>query len=196
MTSRLYFVAVMLAARSLAHGVSVVAGGTQAPASTDWEAADKQTARLAPSAFPALYERREELSRRGCGIPQSFLLSGPHNVIVGAFTGSERTDIAILCSANGGSSILVFRRGSAAPVAELGRQPDRNYLEVIDGRGTIAFGRVIMPVDANTVRRYTEGRGDVTPAYVHAGIADAFVGKGSVVWYWDGRRWVEIPGAN
>ena len=152
--------------------------------------------RLAPSAFPDLYQRREELSHRGCGIPQSFSISQPHNVIVGAFTGSKRADLAILCSANGLSSILVFRRGSTAPVAELGRQPDRNYLEVIDGRGTIAFGRVIMPVDANTIRRYTQGRGGEDRSYVHAGIDDAFVGKGSVVWYWDGRSWVDIRGVN
>jgi hypothetical protein len=86
-TSRVCFVALMLAARSRGHGANAVVGATHASASADWAVADTQTPRLVPSGFPVLNPHREELSHRGCRIPQSFLRSEPHTVIVGAFAG-------------------------------------------------------------------------------------------------------------
>jgi hypothetical protein len=108
----------------------------------------------------------------------------------------EAKDGPVLCSASGVSSILVFRRGSVAPVAELAQQPDINYLQMmINGWGTIAFALVIVPADPLKIRQYIERRAGDNRAFVHAGIKDTFVGKGSVVWYWDGSTSFSIHGA-
>ena len=179
---------------------SMAVGGSirgQTQAASDWAAADVRTARLSPSAFAALSSSlRDALSRRGCTIPQTSFRSDPHNVIVGAFTGPEARDVAVLCSRQRVSSILVFRGGSTASVDELSPQPDIDRLQVVSGDGRIGFSREIAPIDAAHIREYLEASGGAVRTVEHAGIEDRFVSKTSMVWYWDGVRWIQIPGAD
>jgi len=98
----------------------------------DWDRADGETVRLAPGAVPNIRTAvGQELDRRGCSIPQSFSIKVPHNVIRGRFTPSSQHDVAVLCSRDRVSSILVFRGGLPSSVEELGSGPDKDYLQDI-----------------------------------------------------------------
>lgn len=68
--------------------------------------------RLQPTAFPKLPKNLvTELKRRGCTIPQPYT-DRRANVIQGEFATPGQRDWAVLCSANGFSSILVLWNGS------------------------------------------------------------------------------------
>lgn len=95
-----------------------------------WKEADVATIRLDPERFVHLPRRlRRELKRRGCTIPQTFLGGAPHNVISGRFRNAEDVDLAVLCSRNLRSSIVVFWGGSPHAAEELSSAPDLRYLQ-------------------------------------------------------------------
>jgi hypothetical protein len=163
----------------------------------DWAGADAATIRLKPSAFkniPAAV--RAELDRRGCTVPQPYGAKRPANVVCGRFASGKQMDWAALCSRERISVILVFRGGSTTDVAELAREPDVNFLQGI-GDGIIGYSRSLGVADAQYIRRhYIPGSGPLLPPLDHEGINDIFVGKGSVVRYWSGGRWLQLGGAD
>lgn len=167
------------------------------PTAKDWEAAERAIVRLEPAAFKDLPQAvRDDLDRRQCTIPQSDLDAAPHNVIRGRFTSGKQTDIAVLCSVKGLSTILVFRGGSTKEVAELAPKEDKDFLQTT-GRNTIGFSRAIVVASPARIRAYREAFGGAPlPRLDHDGVDDAFVGKSSVVRYWFGGKWLELPGAD
>jgi hypothetical protein len=164
----------------------------------DWGRADAETVRLTPSAVPGTPPAvREELDRRGCRIPQSYSNKTSHNVIRGRFTSSSQRDVAVLCSKDRVSSILVFRGGSAGLVEELASGPDRDYLQVVGSGGVVGYSRRLGVADAKYIREHHERDGGPEPPRLdHDGINDIFVGKGSIVWYFFGGRWLQLTGAD
>jgi hypothetical protein len=164
----------------------------------DWDRADAATVRLAPAVFTELPAAlRAELTKRGCTIPQPFRASARRNVVSGRFTTGAQKDWAVLCSRGRSSAILVFRDGSATNVGELAEDADRQYLQVMDGRGAIGYSRVLSVVTPQRMRqrRLVHDGPDPRP-FDHDGIEDAFEGKASVVWYWFRRDWIRLTGAD
>jgi hypothetical protein len=172
--------------------VTIASSGAQ-----DWNAADRATRRLAASAFAGLPPAIDkELVRRGCTIPQPFTAARPANVIRGRFTSATQTDWAVLCSIRRTSSILVFPNGSASGVVELAAEPDINSLQEI-GNGAIGYSRTLGVADPRFIRdQYERYGGPKPPPLDHDGINDIFIGKGSLVRYWDGGRWLELTGSD
>lgn len=175
-----------------------IATATSSAAATQdsWVRANVATPRLAPAMFPELpVSARLDLDQRGCRIPQSFergTQRRPNNVVAGMFTAPGARDWAVLCSIRDTSRILVYREGVDGPPDSLAVAADHAYLQTI-GEGRIGFSRSISRVSADQVRRRNSGRaGEIN----HDGIADAFVGKASVIRYRAGARWLEIPGAD
>jgi hypothetical protein len=164
----------------------------------NWEQADAATVRLRPTAFASLPSRvRQELERRGCTVPQSYSESAPHNVIRGRFTSGGHTDIAVLCSKERASSILVFRGGSTANVAELARKPDVHFVQVAAASGAVGYARALGTAEPKEIQEHHQRYGGPAPPPLdHDGIEDIFVGKASVVWYWSGGRWRQLQGAD
>ena len=164
--------------------------------SRDWDTADRETQRLAPSAFPDLPEPvARELSARGCLVPQAWYPETPHNVISGAFQRPGQIDWAVLCSVERRSVILVFWNGSAERVEEVPRSAgaDRNWLQGISGE-RIGFSRLIRAVGKNDIHDHNGGPD--LPPIDHEGIDDAFIEKASSVNYWQDGRWLELPGTD
>lgn len=180
---------VLVAAMAIVAGLA--SGGAQ-----DWEKADLATTRLPPSAFPELPASiQKELARRGCTIPQPFHASH-ENVISGRFTSARQTDWAVLCSIKRTSSILVFRNGSIAAVAELAAQPDVGALQVISD-GVVGYSRALGVADADFIRVHHQRYGGPKPPPLdHDGIDDIAIEKGSVVRFWYRGRWLELTGSN
>lgn len=174
------------------------AAAAQIPPAEDWERADAETVRLAPEKIDALpLPIRQELARLGCTIPQVSQHDRPENFITGRFTAPGQTDIAVLCSRNRISSILVFAKGSTKPVAEFAEAPDKDFLQVIDGQGGIGFSRALMVASPQAIRRHHANSGGPEPPLLdHDGIDDAFVEKGSKVWYWHEGRWLQLMGSD
>jgi len=161
--------------------------------------AERETLRLAPSAFPGFPEAvARELSDRGCLIPQWWFRETPHNVVSGAFRRPDQTDWAVLCSVERRSVILIFWNGSAETVEELPRSAsvDRNWLQGIGG-DRIGFSRLIYAVGKSYIlEHYDRYGGPEPPPIDHEGIGDAFAEKASTVNCWREGRWLELPGAD
>jgi hypothetical protein len=179
--------ALLVAAIATAH-----AGGQ------NWEQADATTVRLKPAAFVELSPQvRQSLERRGCVVPQSYSNKIPHNVVRGRFTSRTELDIAVLCSTNRASSILVFRGGSTAAVSELAQRPDADFLQVVGPGGLVGYSRALAIADPEYIRAHQRGqKGSTVSPPDHDGINDIFVEKASEIWYWSGERWLQLPGAD
>ena len=166
-------------------------GGSQS-----WKQADLSVRRLAPESFPRVpVTILEELARRGCLIPQEHFNEDPHNVLHGEFIAPREHSWAVLCSVERTSSILVFSGPPWRVEAALAEGPDEGYLQDFAEHG-IVFSRVLSKASPSTLRRYAARPGYAYPSVDHDGIEDAFAGKASSVYYFDGKRWLKLAGAD
>ena len=172
--------------------------GPRGAAQDGWAAADAAVVRLRPSAFARLPAGVvKALERRGCTIPQTYTSREPHNVISGEFARRGQTDWAALCSRDGRSSILVFWRGSAESVSEVGKAPDRTFLQTVTEGGRVAYSRAIEPVGKEYILSHYQSYGGRKPPRIdHQGINDAYVEKASTVLYYHRGRWLKLQGAD
>src|SRR5574342_241482 len=139
-----------------------------------WVKADGDTRRLPPSMFARLPRPvRADLERRGCTVPQVWYDSVPGNVITGHFRTPAQTDWAALCSVHRVSTILVYWKGRADSVDELGSAPDKDYLQDVGG-GRIGYSRAVAAAAARTILQdYRSYGGTEPPSLNHQGIEDA-----------------------
>jgi hypothetical protein len=174
-----------------------LAAGSQLPSENAWAEADRATIRLDPERFTDLPRSIQmELRRRGCSIPQPFTNERLQDVTHGSFIRSGQVDWVALCSRHRTSAIVVFRNGDAAGVEELAPRADRDFLQTI-ASSQIGFSRAIGIASADFIRQHHEWYGGpAPPPLTHVGINDAFVGKGSVVWYWHRGKWLQLTGSN
>jgi hypothetical protein len=172
-------------------------GTAELQAQNVWDQADRATRRLPPSAFENLPAPvRADLERRSCTIPQVWHDSIPGNVANGEFHRPGQTDWAVLCSVGRRSAILVYQDGMADSVEELSLSPDKDYLQGV-GNGRIGFSRAIGIARPGFIRQAYEQYGGLRPPPLdHAGINDAFVEKGSVIWYWHRGKWMRLTGSD
>jgi len=162
-----------------------------------WEKANREVVRLAPSSFSQLPKTvREELERRNCTIPQVWGAHQPVNVIYGEFLKKGQKDWAVLCSVRLKSSILVLPEKSPQTAFKLEEEEDLNMLQGI-GDGKIGYSREIMPVGEAFIREhYKDNGGPKPPPIDHLGINDAFAEKGSVVLYYYQNKWLHLTGSD
>ena len=162
-----------------------------------WEKANREVVRLAPSSFNQLPKAvMQELERRNCTIPQVWGTHPPGNVIYGEFLKKGQKDWAALCSVRLKSSILVMPAGSPQTSFKLGEEEDLNMLQGV-GDGKIGYSREITPVDEAFIRKHYEAYGGPKPPPIdHLGIDDAFAEKGSVVFYYYQNKWLRLTGSD
>jgi hypothetical protein len=179
----------------LAWGLALAAA--QVPPPEAVPRAGAETRRLSPSAFPDLPAAvRDDLERRGCTIPQLHGDPRPHNVARGTFRRARQADIAVLCSREGTSSILIFWGNDFTTTAEIASRADEDYLQVM-ASGEIGYSREIVTAPPDFIRRQHERYGGPKPPTLsHDGINDLFVGKASVVWYLHGGKWLQVAGVD
>lgn len=174
--------------------VSVLTAQVWPPA--EWNRADIETVRLSPDRFVNLpMAVRTELNDRGCTVPQPFTATAERseNVIRGRFISTGSSDWAILCSQQRRSTILVFRGGGATTIDELAAGDDADWLELV-GPGEIGYSRGMYVASSERIRRHNPNPDRPLPVLDHDGIGDAFIEKGSVIWYWAGDRWLKLAG--
>lgn len=167
-------------------------GGTQigSYAGDKWDQADQKVVRLPPRAISQLPERIiAYLEGRRCLVPQTHDVASPHNVIRGEFFVAGQTDLAVLCSVDRVSAILVFRKMSTDGVAEIAPFPDRDMLHGI-GDDQIGFSREISTSTPETIRRHPGVHG--LPAPNHDGIEDDLCDEASDIWYFHNDAWLHV----
>jgi hypothetical protein len=161
-----------------------------------WEKANRDVVRLAPSSFNQLPKNvMQELERRNCTIPQHYAWHQPDNVISGEFLKKGQKDWAVLCSVRLKSSILVLPSSAPQNAFKLAEDEDLNSLEGI-GDGKIGYSRAIGPVgDAFIQEHYKNYDGPKPPPIDHLGIEDG-TESGSVVHYYYQNKWLQLAGAD
>ncbi|RPI36552.1 MAG: hypothetical protein EHM54_05440 [Nitrospiraceae bacterium] len=157
--------------------------------------------RLSPSAFSELPQSiRRSLESRRCKIPQVHNETAPHNIIRGEFIKKGQKDLAVLCSREHISTILIFQGGSASKVLEIASSPDEAWLQNFTD-GQYGFSREIIVAAKKQIKNYHSyakefGDAPDLPPITHDGIDDAFVGKGSAVHYFYKGKWLQLSGAD
>jgi hypothetical protein len=86
--------------------------------------------RLPVNSFPQLPERiADELVQRGCLIPQTYEAHRPENVIHASLEQTGSSDWAVLCSAHGQVSLLVFFGGNPSQPMDLASAKETTRLQ-------------------------------------------------------------------
>jgi tetratricopeptide (TPR) repeat protein len=153
--------------------------------------------RLPVEAFPELPPALSAVLRaRNCRIPQLPYGSLKHNVIRGQFFAAGENGWAVFCSADNRTALLAFRNDQDRNPDTVTVDEDRTYLQDIGG-GKIAFSRQIAPVGKDFITGHQlSGSALRNPLIKHHGIDDAFVEKGSRVWYFHDGKWLQLPGSD
>lgn len=156
-------------------------GMAQEPA-TDFARGEREIVRVAPIYFLDMPSAiRELLEDRGCTVPQTWGEKWPGNAVRGHFIGASSDDWAVLCSVEGTSSILVISGGSV--VATLAPSADRDHVAgILPGRAV--FERGINRAAASEIKRR------------HDGIEDWPKSNVSEIHYFNGTKWIVLPGAD
>ena len=162
-----------------------------------WKRTVPGIVRLSPDVFASLSpDIVADLNARGCTIPQPWGSVELENVLYGRFTDAEQMDVAVLCSINAISSILVYRGGTTTDVAVVNRLMNDSFLQDV-GEGKYGFSRVIYSADPSHIRKsYAVFGGQELPPLDHDGLGDAFLEKASIIWYWYDSKWIQLTGAD
>jgi hypothetical protein len=111
----------------------------QLPAPEAWETADERTIRIDPDKIEGLpAEIMADLLFRGCTIPQWYRADETKGIIKGSFFSPDSSDLAVLCSIDRVSTILVYRDSSTSEIHEINQAPDERYIQSI-GEGKYGF---------------------------------------------------------
>lgn len=150
---------------------------------------------LPPGSFPALPRPvMDELSRRGCMIPQTYEAHRPENVIRANLQGLGREDWAMLCAVKGTVSLLVFFDGTPQP-AVLAQAPMTERLQAHDATGALGFNWAIDPASPKQVAEVQRGMYPRPAALDHDAVADTIVEHKTIYHFYAKSAWtlVKLP---
>jgi hypothetical protein len=165
---------------------SLGAFGDAADGELDRKKAEKEIKYLSLESFPELnIVKNSSPLLKGCIVPQNpRYFEKPNNVLVGSFSGTTNKDIAILCSKNGKTSIIVlWQKGQPCP-AEFEENLNSNLLEIyVDNDDTkVAFSRLITKATKTELVNYAStyktffknaNGGPLKEKVTHEGISDS-----------------------
>jgi hypothetical protein len=154
---------------------------------------------LPVSSFPQLPEGvARALMERGCLIPQTYQARGPENVVEASLERAGSRDWAVLCSARGMVSLLVFFGSAAAGdggVAEaqvLASAVETERLQARGADGALGFNWGIDPATPERVHEAQAGM-DKRPARVdHDALADTLVDRHTVYHFYGQGGWIVL----
>lgn len=151
--------------------------------------------RLPVSSFPDLPAPiAAELNTRGCMIPQTWQAHRPENVVEGSFERAGSADWALLCSAKGQTSLLVFFASAAAnQPAELAQHSESSRLQPHNAAGELGFN---WGIDAATPRQLHDALvGDeqqLQPPPNHDSVADSIIDRTTFYHLYRNGKWVQF----
>jgi hypothetical protein len=155
---------------------------------------------LPVSSFPQLPEPvGKALVERGCLIPQTYQAHRPENVVQASLEQPGSTDWAVLCSAQGTVSLLVFfgsaanGESGAAQAQVLASVVETERLQAHGGVGGIlGFNWGIDPATPQQVHDAQAGM-DKRPARIeHDALADTLVDRHTVYHFYTKGAWIAL----
>jgi hypothetical protein len=154
---------------------------------------------LPVSSFPELPDGvAKALIERGCLIPQTYQAHRPENVVQASLERAGSTDWAVLCSAQGTVSLLVFfgsatdGEGSVARAQVLASAVETERLQVRGADGVLGFNWGIDPATPERVHEAQAGM-DKRPARVdHDALADTLVDRHTVYHFYTKGAWIAL----
>ncbi len=153
---------------------------------------------LPVSSFPELPAAIQELlNRRGCLIPQTYEAYHPEIVVHASLERAGSSDWAVLCSAEGTVSLLVFfgsRSAQAQPLV-LVTAPEMERLQAHDPSGVLGFNWGIDPASPQQVHEAQAGLEHRPLRLDHDALADSIVERRTVYHFYAKNVWtlVEMP---
>lgn len=147
--------------------------------------------RLPVSSFPDLPETiAAQLDQRGCLIPQTWQSHRPENVVHASFESSGSSDWAILCSAHGTVSLLVFFGSAQAQPITLASTQETERLQPHGANGTLGFNWGIDRASPGRVHDAQAGLHRRPPAPDHDALADSTLERRTVYHFYAHNAWM------
>ncbi|MDE3200561.1 MAG: hypothetical protein KGN79_06525 [Acidobacteriota bacterium] len=153
--------------------------------------------RLPVSSFPLLpSEVANELNDRGCMIPQTYEAHQPENVVHASLAHADSSDWAVLCSAKGRVSLLVFLEGMYEHPKVLASALETARLQVRDSSGVLGFN---WGIDRATPRQMHDAEAGLErrpPAIDHDALADSKIERHTVYHVYTHGVWTLLDFSN
>jgi hypothetical protein len=151
---------------------------------------------LPVSSFPALPEELIGLlNQRGCLIPQTYEARQPENVVHASLERAGSSDWAVLCSAEGTVSLLVFFSTRPGELLVLAVAPETERLQAHDTSGVLGFNWGIDPASPEQIRTAQTGMEHRPARLDHDALADSVVEGRTVYHFYLKNAWIvlEMP---
>jgi hypothetical protein len=146
--------------------------------------------RLPVSSFPDLPPGVADLlSQRDCLVPQTYAAHHPENVIHASLEHSGSSDWAVLCSAQGTVSLLVFFGSASGRPIVLSSAPETKRLQRHDSTGVLGFNWAIDPASPETVHHAQSTMQRKLPPLDHDAVADSVVDHRTIYRYFAEGAW-------
>ena len=147
---------------------------------------------LPVNAFPQLPPAvQDALIRRRCLIPQTYEAHGPENVVHASLERRGSSDWAVLCSANGAVSLLVFFASSGEPTV-LATAPETERLQSHGSSNVLGFNWAIDPASPEDVHEAQLGMRHPPPRLDHDAIADSVIDQTTIYHFYSKGDWTLI----
>jgi hypothetical protein len=145
------------------------------------------------SSFPDLPPViQQQLDHRGCLIPQTYEAHGPENVVHASLERPGSSDWAILCSAQGTVSLLVFFGDSSSQPFMLASAPETERLQTHDPSDVLGFNWGIDPASPEQVHDAQLPMRHPPPRLDHDALADTLVDRHTVYHFYLKSAWVVL----
>lgn len=149
--------------------------------------------RLPVTSFPDLPSSVADLlSQRDCLVPQSYAAHHPENVIHASLERSGSSDWAVLCSAQGTVSLLVFFGSASGRPIVLSSAPETKRLQRHDSTGVLGFNWAIDPASPEAVHQAQSTMQRKPPPLDHDAVADSVVDHGTVYRIYIQHAWTVV----
>lgn len=148
---------------------------------------------LPVNSFPDLpLAIQDELTLRGCLIPQTYEARRPENVVHASLEGPGASDWAVLCSVRGTVSLLVFFGSGAEQPVVLATAQETKRLQTHDPSGVLGFNWGIDPATPQAVADAQAGMSPRPPRLDHDALADSIVDRKTVYHFYAKNAWTLV----
>lgn len=146
--------------------------------------------RLPVSSFPMLPKAIEDaLNQRGCLIPQTYEAHRPENVVQASLERPGASDWAVLCSARGTVSLLVFFASAPEKPLALATAPETERLQPHDASGVFGFNWGIDPASPEQVHEAQSGLEPRPRRLDHDALVDSVIERRTVYHFYANGLW-------
>src|SRR6202790_3177116 len=151
---------------------------------------------LPVSSFPNLpLDVAGQLTDRGCLIPQTYEARRPENVVHGSLQRPGSSDWAVLCSAQGTVSLMVFFGSTPGQPLILVTAAETQRLQSHTGTSVLGFNWGIDPAAPDAVRQAQIALVPRPPRLDHDALADAAVDHKTIYRFYAKGSWsvLDLP---